>query len=117
MPPVSRGLRPLTEPPGWGISVSRSGEFQLSVITGSPPRCGDGQGPQNTALEQAAARRAGRRSPGRRDLVRGNEDGVQGRPVARVSLVTIAGQWLRLGCIGFGGCLLYTSDAADDLLC
>ena len=33
----------------------------------------------------------------------GNEDGVQGRPVARVSLVTIAGQWLRLGCIGFGG--------------
>src|SRR5664280_3751557 len=32
MQPVSRGLRALTEPPGWGISVSRSGEFQLSVI-------------------------------------------------------------------------------------
>jgi len=27
MPSVSRGLRALTEPPGWGISVSRSGEF------------------------------------------------------------------------------------------
>ena len=33
----------------------------------------------------------------------GNERGIQRRPVARVSLVTIAGQWLRLGCIGFGG--------------
>src|ERR1035437_5475304 len=70
---------------------------------GSPPRCGDGQGLQNTEVEQAAAPRAGRRGPGRRDLVSGNEDGVQGKPVARVSLVTIAGQWLRLGCIGFGG--------------
>jgi chromate transporter len=35
--------------------------------------------------------------------VSGNERGIQHRPVARVSLVTIAGQWLRLGCIGFGG--------------
>jgi chromate transporter len=35
--------------------------------------------------------------------VSGKEDGVQGRHVARVSLVTIAGQWRRLGCIGFGG--------------
>ena len=33
----------------------------------------------------------------------GNERGIQRRPVTRVSLVTIAGQWLRLGCIGFGG--------------
>jgi chromate transporter len=33
----------------------------------------------------------------------GSVDGHQSRPVARVSLVTIAGQWLRLGCIGFGG--------------
>jgi len=32
MPPVSKGLRALTEPPGWGVSVSRSGEFQVSVI-------------------------------------------------------------------------------------
>jgi transposase len=37
MPSVSRGLRALTEPPGWGFSVSRSGEFQLSVITFVPP--------------------------------------------------------------------------------
>jgi len=35
--------------------------------------------------------------------VNGNERGIQRRPVARVSLVTIVGQWLRLGCIGFGG--------------
>jgi hypothetical protein len=38
MPPVSRGLRALTEPPGWGISVSRSGEFQMSVINGPAGR-------------------------------------------------------------------------------
>jgi chromate transporter len=35
--------------------------------------------------------------------VNGNERGIQRRPVARVSLVMIVGQWLRLGCIGFGG--------------
>lgn len=57
----------------------------------------------NYTTPRDATPRAGRRGPGRRDLVSGEEDGVQGRPVARVSLVTIAGQWLRLGCIGFGG--------------
>src|SRR5665647_649577 len=38
MPSVSRGLRALTEPPGWGVSVSRSGEFQMSA-SGLLPVC------------------------------------------------------------------------------
>jgi chromate transporter len=32
-----------------------------------------------------------------------SQDDFAGEPMTRVSLVTIAGQWLRLGCIGFGG--------------
>jgi chromate transporter len=32
-----------------------------------------------------------------------SDHGIQGSGVAPVSLGTIAGQWLRLGCIGFGG--------------
>src|SRR5664280_1113072 len=38
MPPFSKGLRALTEPPGWGVSVNRCGEFQLSVISAPQPR-------------------------------------------------------------------------------
>ena len=39
----------MTEPPGWGISVSRSGEFQLSVINVSLAVCRDLSGPVKLA--------------------------------------------------------------------
>src|ERR1035437_5932798 len=55
-PSVSRGLRALTEPPGWGISVSRSGEFQMSVIT-CWPLAGD------RASRPAFGQRTARTSP------------------------------------------------------
>jgi hypothetical protein len=54
-PSVSRGLRALTEPPGWGISVSRSGEFQMSVISTSSYSCASLIGLREPAAAHAAS--------------------------------------------------------------